>query len=30
VDREEGARKEIESKGYKFEPLFTKTSLGIT
>ncbi len=30
VDREEGARKEIENKGYKFEPLFTKTSLGIT
>jgi orotate phosphoribosyltransferase len=30
VDREEGAREEIESKGYKFEPLFTKTSLGIT
>jgi orotate phosphoribosyltransferase len=30
VDREEGARKEIEGKGYKFEPLFTKTSLGIT
>ncbi|ODS32652.1 MAG: orotate phosphoribosyl transferase [Candidatus Scalindua rubra] len=30
VDREEGARKKIESKGYKFEPLFTKSSLGIT
>jgi orotate phosphoribosyltransferase len=30
VDREEGARKEIENKGYKFEPLFTKSSLGIT
>ncbi len=30
VDREEGARKEIEDKGYQFEPLFTKSSLGIT
>ncbi len=29
VDREEGAREEIEGKGYKFEPLFTKSSLGI-
>ncbi len=29
VDREEGARGEIESKGYKFDPLFTKSSLGI-
>lgn len=30
VDREEGARKEIECKGYQFEPLFTKSSLGLT
>jgi len=30
VDREEGARKEIEGKGYQFDPLFTKSSLGIT
>lgn len=29
VDREEGARKEIEGKGYNFKPLFTKTDLGI-
>lgn len=29
VDREEGAREEIENKGYKFESLFTKSSLGI-
>lgn len=29
VDREEGARKRIEDRGYKFEPLFTKSSLGI-
>ena len=30
VDREEGAREEIEGKGYHFESLFTKSSLGIT
>ncbi len=29
VDREEGARKRIENRGYKFEPLFTKSSLSI-
>ena len=29
VDREEGARKRIEDRGYNFEPLFTKSSLGI-
>lgn len=29
VDREEGAREAIESKGYRFEALFTKTGLGV-
>jgi orotate phosphoribosyltransferase len=29
VDREEGAREGIESKGYKFEALFTKSGLGV-
>ncbi|MFQ5964453.1 MAG: orotate phosphoribosyltransferase [Candidatus Scalinduaceae bacterium] len=29
IDREEGARKKIENKGYKFESLFTKSDLGI-
>jgi len=29
VDREEGAREGIESKGYKFEALFTKSELGV-
>ncbi len=29
VDREEGAREMIESKGYKFESLFTRSSFGI-
>ena len=29
IDREEGARANIETAGYAFEPLFTKTDLGI-
>ncbi len=29
IDREEGARKRIEDRGYKFEAIFTKSSLGI-
>ncbi len=29
VDREEGARRRIEDRGYKFESLFTKSGLGI-
>jgi orotate phosphoribosyltransferase len=29
VDREEGAREGIESKGYRFEALFTKSELGV-
>ncbi|HHT9118467.1 MAG TPA: orotate phosphoribosyltransferase, partial [Candidatus Hypogeohydataceae bacterium YC38] len=29
IDREEGGRENIESKGLVFEPLFTKRSLGI-
>ena len=29
VDREEGAREGIESKGYRFEALFTKSGLGV-
>ena len=29
IDREEGARTNIEAAGYTFEPLFTKTDLGI-
>ena len=29
VDREEGAREEIEGKGYRFEALFTKSGLGV-
>lgn len=29
VDREEGAREGIESKGYRFDALFTKSGLGV-
>lgn len=29
IDREEGARANIESAGYRFEALFTKTDLGV-
>ena len=29
VDREEGAREGIESKGYRFDTLFTKSGLGV-
>ena len=29
IDREEGAKAHIEAAGYAFEPLFTKTDLGI-
>ena len=29
IDREEGARENIEAAGYKFESLFTKTDLGV-
>ena len=29
VDREEGAREGIESRGYRFESLFTKSGLGV-
>ena len=29
IDREEGARKNIEEAGYRFEALFTKTDLGV-
>ena len=30
IDREEGARQNIESAGYKFDALFTTTDLGVT
>ncbi len=29
IDREEGARQNIESAGYKYESLFTTTDLGV-
>jgi orotate phosphoribosyltransferase len=29
IDREEGAREQIESAGFRFEALFTKTQLGV-